>query len=641
MTPLRYRQIGQLYHAALALVPKERPAFLDQACRDDEELRREVETLLASNEEASSFLANPMLPAAEEILANSEVDALLGRCLGHYRILSRLGKGGMGEVYLAEDGKLGRKVALKLLPAEFATDPERLRRFKREAKAASATDHPNIVTIHEIGECEGIHFIAEEFVNGEMLRLRIERAALPLLETLDIAGQVADALDAAHAAGIVHRDIKPENIMLRPDGYVKVLDFGLASTQQPAPSASGHDSNLPTMQAETTPGTVLGTVSYMSPEQVRGQKADARSDLWSLGVVLYEMLTQRKPFSGESVPDIFVSILDREAAPLSQAQTGPLPELEQLLAKLLAKDRQRRYASASQLAAELKRLQHRLELEAERNTSAKLEAATLINLPPATAEPRAAVSPATKEQPPPDTSPSRNEPITKELAAVARLSRATVALVVFLVLVLLAGGAWALFGQKPQSAAPSVATEQLPERSFSYSLTVQKMREGKPYQSPFQSSGRDFYENGWRFRLNFSSLQFGYLYLINEGPAKAGISYWLLFPMPSVNDASAKIEANQKMATGWFKFNENTGDEKIWVLWSAQPISELETLKADVLNPEEQGEIRNPLQRDTVRRLLTTLNQSKSESQEDRVKLQTEVKGRGRSLIHLIELSHH
>lgn len=623
MTPQRYRQVGELYHAALALPPQDREVFLQKACNGDAELRHEVEQLLASHEEAGSFLAGNFMNApalqAKELLAEDQTEALIGKRLGQYQILSRIGKGGMGEVYLATDEALARQVALKLLPAEFAADPERLHRFEREARAAAATAHPNIVAIHEIGECDGIHFIAEEFVEGQTLRRRIEDGRLPLLEALDIAAQTADALAAAHAAGIVHRDIKPENLMLRPDGYVKVLDFGLASLSRPLVADS--TSSPAAVTGETTPGTILGTVNYMSPEQTRGQKADARSDLWSLGVVLYEMLTQRRPFNGESAPDVFVAILDREPPPLSSSLKAP-PELESLLAGLLAKNRAQRSSSASLLAAELKRLHRRLELENERDAETKASALTVAGNS----------APALK--------PNAN-PIYKESAAVTRPRRAMIVPAIFLAIGLMAI-IWWMLGRQNTSVASTPAAESLPERSFSYSLTVQKMRDGKPYQTEFQSSGRDFYENGWRFRLNFHSPQPGYLYIINEGPAAGGaISYRLLFPLPSINGASAGIEPGRKMTTGWYQFNAHPGNENFWMLWMAQPLDELEKLKSLVLNARTQGEISAPQQRDAVRALLEKLNHPKTEIREDKVKLQTEVLGKGEALIHLVELKHH
>ncbi|MGH9800138.1 MAG: protein kinase domain-containing protein, partial [Blastocatellia bacterium] len=256
--------------------------------------------------------------------------------------------------------RLGRKVALKLLPAEFVADSMRVRRFEREAKAASATAHPNIVSIYDIGQAENIHYIASEYVEGETLRRRIRRSNLQPIETLDIALQVANALASAHKAGFVHRDIKPENIMIRPDGFVKVLDFGLAAITKPDFNKSDSQSdNHITTNTDTLPGTIMGTVNYMSPEQVRGQKADARSDLWSLGIVMFEMLAGHAPFRGQSVPDAFVSILDRPPLPLKNA---PL-ELEKIVHKLLAKEREDRYQTAQELAAELKSLKLRLEYE--------------------------------------------------------------------------------------------------------------------------------------------------------------------------------------------------------------------------------------------------------------------------------------
>ena len=360
MTPELYRQIGSLYHAALELEPSQREAFLDEACAGNDALRHEIEELLASHEQAGNFLAKP---AVESIKPShqDQSETLIGRELGQYRVLSRIGAGGMGEVFLAEDNRLSRKVALKILPVEFVTAPDRIRRFEREAKAASATAHPNIVSIYDIGQSQNIHYIASEFVEGETLRRRIKRDKLPEIEALDIALQIANALDSAHAARIVHRDIKPENIMLRPDGFVKVLDFGLAAITHPVTPASGSEETSFSVSSDTLPGTVMGTVAYMSPEQIRAQKADARSDLWSLGVVIFEMIAGHVPFRGASAPETFVAILDRPPLPLKNAS----PELERIVLKLLAKDREQRYQSAKELATELKLLKRRLEFESD------------------------------------------------------------------------------------------------------------------------------------------------------------------------------------------------------------------------------------------------------------------------------------
>lgn len=362
MTPELYRKISEVYHAALALEPEQRREFLNQACGDDDELRREVEQLLQSNELAGSFLAQPVVERAlEQILEASpgQQEVLIGRDIGQYHVLSKIGAGGMGEVFLAEDLRLSRKVALKLLPAEFGTDSVRVKRFLREAKAAGATAHPNIVSIYDIGKSENIHYIASEFVEGETLRRRIRRSTLPPIEAVEIALQIAGALASAHSAGFIHRDIKPENIMIRPDGFVKVLDFGLAAITKPSFFQSDSQSNDSlTISLDTLPGTIIGTVNYMSPEQVRGQKVDDRSDLWSLGVVLFEMLAGHLPFPGQSVPDTFVAILDRPPLPLNSAPR----EVQQVITKLLAKEREERYQTAEELASELRALKRQLEL---------------------------------------------------------------------------------------------------------------------------------------------------------------------------------------------------------------------------------------------------------------------------------------
>src|SRR5438876_2661200 len=308
MTSERWEQVGKLYQAALRLQPDERETFLDDACGDDTAMRREVESLLAAEDRAGSFLAAGAMKDAAKMLVEDKSLSLDGKELGHYHVLSLLGSGGMGEVYLAEDTRLKRKVALKLLPAELTANPDRLRRFKQEAQAASALNHPNIITIYEIGQVDGLNFIVTEFITGETLRQRMATERMNLPVVLDVAAQAASALAAAHAAGIVHRDLKPENIMLRPDGLIKVLDFGLAKLIEPQ-TANVNSEAATVARVDTKMGTVMGTAQYMSPEQARGWNVDARSDIFSLGVVLDEMLVGRAPFTGETTADIISLLL--------------------------------------------------------------------------------------------------------------------------------------------------------------------------------------------------------------------------------------------------------------------------------------------------------------------------------------------
>jgi eukaryotic-like serine/threonine-protein kinase len=367
MTPERYQKAGHLYHEALEIEPEARAAFLDGACGEDEELRREAESLLRAHDKVGNYFAAPALEVAAGLLAGRQNLSLAGQSLSHYRVLSLIGAGGMGEVYLAEDTRLGRKVALKLLPKEFTQDPHRVRRFELEARAASSLNHPNIVTIFEVGQLDGRHFIATEYIDGQTLRERLSGAQLDVREALDVAAQISSALEAAHEAGIVHRDIKPENVIVRPDGLVKVLDFGLAKLAERQSGSAGSEATVEGIN--TTPGMVLGTVSYMSPEQARGLQVDARSDNFSLGVVMYEMVAGRCSFVGATPSDVMAAILQNEPLPLTRFAQNVPAEFERIVAKALCKDRKERYQTASELSVDLKSLKQELEVEARLNRS--------------------------------------------------------------------------------------------------------------------------------------------------------------------------------------------------------------------------------------------------------------------------------
>src|ERR1044072_3243830 len=345
----RWAKIDNLLDQAMERPPEGRADFLAAACAGDDQLRREVESRLEAHSHSKSFLSTPALDLTARLLASERQASMVGKRLGAYQVVSVLGVGGMGEVYLARDERLKRKLALKLLPRQFTQDKDRVRRFEREAHAASALNHPNIITIYDIGEMAGTYFIAAEYVEGQTLRQLIRQGPPRAKDTIYICSQVADALQAAHTAGLLHRDIKPENVIVRPDGYVKVLDFGLVKLKEPEQQSSLSDPD------RTNPGTVLGTVDYMPPEKAAGDEVDHRSDLVSLGVLMYELLTGVVPFKGDSTASVLDAILYHQPAPLAGIIEGPNVELERIVNRALEKDRDLRYQTASDFRAELRR----------------------------------------------------------------------------------------------------------------------------------------------------------------------------------------------------------------------------------------------------------------------------------------------
>ena len=436
MTPERWQQVKEIFNSAINFRPEERGLFISQACSGDEELRSEVESLIASHEESGSFIDKPAFEAAASLLASEKGELKPGQTIGSYQVMAFISRGGMGEVYLAEDKRLGRKVALKLLPASFTTDDDRLRRFEQEARAASALNHPNIITIYEIRQAAGSHIIATEYVEGETLRHRLSRSPLTLSETLNIAIQVADALSAAHKAGIIHRDIKPENIMLRPDGYVKVLDFGLAKLSEQASPAVAAEA--PTIQIRTGSGIVIGTAGYMSPEQARGLSVDHRSDIFSLGAVIYEMLARRKPFEGDTPSDTLAAILKTEPLPLTRVASEVPSELVRIVNKSLRKDREERYQVVKDLWLDLKALRQELEFQDKLDRSVASEGDGTVVM--VSGEPTTAVSGAR------DTAPrSAISHISESISIEIKRHKLGTALVLFAVLLIVGAGSFGIY----------------------------------------------------------------------------------------------------------------------------------------------------------------------------------------------------
>jgi serine/threonine protein kinase len=351
MKPERWQQIEQLYHAALERASDERAAFLDQACDGDHTVRQEVESLLAYDEPAQHFIANPPDAIAADLLAAEQAPSPVGSSLGPYQVLALLGRGGMGEVYRARDDRLGREVAIKLLPAAFSTDRERLRRFEQEARAAGMLNHPNVLTIYDIGTHAGAPFIVSELLAGETLRERLRGEALPQRRVVDYALQIARGLQAAHEKGIVHRDLKPENLFITKDGRVKILDFGLAKLK-PTPTGplAGVDTQASTQPLGTAPGVVMGTVGYMAPEQVRAEEVDQRADIFAFGAILYELLSGRRAFQGRTAVEVLNAILKEEPPELAASGREVPASLERVVKHCLEKDPAGRFQSIGDVA---------------------------------------------------------------------------------------------------------------------------------------------------------------------------------------------------------------------------------------------------------------------------------------------------
>src|SRR3989441_2865704 len=348
MVQQSWQRVTELFDEALERAPEERSEFLKSACAGDRDLLREVESLLAQHDAESGFLESPAVAAVADQIAEDAEHLPIGKQLGHYRIEALLGRGGMGEVYRARDTKLGREVAIKVLPAAFSADADRMHRFQQEACAAGALNHPNILVIHHIDTYEGAPCIVSELLEGETLRQRMRGAMLAQRRVIEYATQIANGLAAAHERGIVHRDLKPDNLFITKDGRVKILDFGIAKLTQPGGNASQTD--IPTRRVDTDPGVVMGTVGYMSPEQIRGKGIDHRSDLFSFGAILYEMLSGHRAFHGESTADTMSAILKEDPPELSDTNKTVSPALERLVNHCLEKNPEARFHSARDIA---------------------------------------------------------------------------------------------------------------------------------------------------------------------------------------------------------------------------------------------------------------------------------------------------
>lgn len=609
MTPERWQQISRIFKSAISLDSDARRKFIVEKCGDDELLRSEVEKLIASHQQASAedFIGGHAAADGADLLSEQveEYKPRLdkGQQFGSYLVLDRLGAGGMGEVYLARDSRLDRTVALKVLSADVSSDKRRMQRFRQEAKVASSLNQPNILTIFEFGETGGLTYLATEFIDGQTLRDYLRGNRLKLPEILDIAIQILAALDAAHEARIVHRDIKPENVMIRRrDRVVKVLDFGLAKlTEKRATLATGHDSDLEAAtEMKTAPGTLMGTINYMSPEQAQSRPVDERTDIWSTGVMLYEMLAGAMPFSGPTTSHTLVQIIESEPPALTKTGSGPVsPELQRIVRKAMAKSVEDRYQTAKDMLIDLRSLRKQLD-----------------------------AAPAATDD-------TDRGPYKKRVLVIALVAMAIVTAVVFAVNI------WR--ARRSGAAAPmTTTTAAVPERIVTYWVTVQPFRNGK-YEKPYTLSGEVNFEQQDQIRLNLRSPQDGHFYIINEAPREnsATSDYVVLFPSPKTNDGYSFIRADRELQfpnQTWLRFDEQQGVERLWLVFSEDPLPALEALKG-LVNVETRGHVTSDVQSKSIREFLGANSASKLSI--DRSDTLTTLKGANKILIYPIRLEHH
>jgi serine/threonine protein kinase len=571
-------------------------------------------------------------------------NGLVGETInGRYVIQKELKRGGMGVVYLARDQQLhSRPVVIKVLLDDAFQSEYVVQKFRQEVEALSRVDHPGIVGIIDSGEMPtGRPFIAMQYVEGATLRSLISPEGMNLERGAEIIRQMGRALSSAHKRGILHRDLKPENIMLQDLGHgeeqVKIIDFGIAKVKSSVVAPS------------TSLNLSPGTVAYMAPEQLNGRPITAATDIYAMGLIVYYMITGRKPFN----PETGFELLQMQQSGVRIRPSDLRPSLpvdaQEMILKALSFNPADRYDDPRDFGDNLSRAltQSGQQSSSEMNAPVAPPPTQLSNEETPFAQPAGARPPKTIQVPFQPATPVNPSATQLGFGGRSRAGRGSsskgifmVAIVGVLIAAVAFGGWYFLKGR-----GGTVATPETPgpatERNLSYKLTVQKMRNGRPYQEEFESSGQEIFENGWKFRMNMNSPQTGHLYLLNEGPAEGGeITYNMLFPAPSNNSGSPYVSANQKIETGWMVFDENQGTEKFWMIWAAEAVPELEAVKG-VVNPTDKGEIKDSAQSKAVREFLKEHSSTPPVAEKDKNKKQTNVKAKANVLVHHLELEHH
>lgn len=618
-------RIQEIYYSTLPMPKSERSAFVARACDGDPFLMSEVTSLLHADDSSEGFLESSVFELGLKIISSDSAkksatttDKLIGMTIDHKYLVEReLGHGGMGKVYLARDLTLhNRAVVIKVLLEASVRDDYVVRKFRQEVEALSRIDHPGVVNVLGAGELpDGKPYIVMQYVKGVTLRSQIPVEGMDLERAAVILKQIGAALEHVHEQKIFHRDLKPDNIMLQSlkgEEHVKVVDFGIAKVK---------DSVVAPSTVDKVP---VGTVLYMSPEQLRGgERITAASDIYSMGVIAYEMLTGRRPFNPASAPQLLemhragirVKPIDLRASVSSEAQA--------IILRALSFERTARYQSAAEFGDTLARALLNEGETAPRQNLLDAGAKTL------TSEIEAPEKPGTARE--------RRFRLGK-LQLVVMLVFLVVLIGVFAVLWIMKQGGQIAEKANPGSSTPA-ETPPLPTRSFIYSLTVQRMRNRKPFQNDFQSTGQDVFDSGDKFKLNILSPNSGYVYVFNEGtPEPNRSSFTIIYPTPGTNEGSASVGAEQWARTNWNTFGGPPGTENLWLVWSTTPVPQLESAKKEAFHNE--GKLSGP-DRDAVKTFLNTKQEeSKSKISRDKITQQTTVRGVGDVVVRMLPLEH-